>query len=699
MVAIAMWLAPAAGFAQDSLTETDPDTEVGSVRFRFLGPHVFSAEQLATQIVTRGPSFTDRLRRRFEFLGFVQAPTYTLDPIELQRDMARLRRFYARNGFLEARVDYPDSQFRLTRNKIRVIVTVDEGPTVRIGSRTIEAAEPTPPEHEAAWTTLRTESALQPGDRYTEFDRLQLESTVRTFWRDRGFAFADVSASLAIDSSAALVDLSLLTRLGPLARIDSIRVEGGASVAENVVLRELPIAPGDVFSAKKLTAGQRALFELNLFRVALLDLPDQPEDSLVTVRVRLREAKPRYVDVETGYSREDGGTVGAHWRHRNFLGGARQLALSGSVQSGILARPPVGRLAIEQYSSGISIQQPYLGMRDLSGSLGLTATIIDDPNLGKRYRKATVTPSLLYRFLPFRTASVSYSISQAKPLGSTTLGELDLYSQDVLGLSVTAGWLNNYLNPRRGWIFRPGFETAGTLFGQDVAYTKGYFDALAYLPITDRVSLNVSVRAGRLVPRGGSRDQSDPDTELRFDDIRFYAGGASSVRGWGLNALGPQFARADSVFVAASGDVQVDGARFEAMGGLGKVNGTAELLVPAPGFSSAWRVAMFLDFGGISGRLLRDAEGRVRTDGNGEPLFEDSALPGLGDLQYAVGTGLRLQTPVGAVRFDLAYKLNPRGSDLQDPADEVLFNRGLAGRPPTPNRRRFNFHLSIHRAF
>jgi len=56
----------------------------------------------------------------------------------------------------------------------------------------------------------------------------------------------------------------------------------------------------------------------------------------------------------------------------------------------------------------------------------------------------------------------------------------------------------------------------------------------------------------------------------------------------------------------------------------------------------------------------------------------------LGDLRYSIGPGLRYQTPIGPIRFDVGYQLNP--------VPELLVNG-------SPQKRRFRFHFSIGQAF
>ncbi|MFT5143325.1 MAG: outer membrane protein insertion porin family [Rhodothermales bacterium] len=695
-----LWsVAALAASAQDPLTLIDGSTQTKSVRFRFLDQHEFHADQLTGQMITRGSTFADRLRTRLAFLPFVEASVRTFDPVELQRDMARLRRFYVRNGFLRPRIDYPATQFKRSSNKIRVIVNVDEGPPLAVVDREIRMTPAAPAEHSDAWLRLLQRAPLPAGSRYSEFNRLQLEATVRGFWRDRGYAFAEVRIQIMVDSLASRVNLALQTDLGPLARVDSILVEGNLTIDRSIVLRELPFESGDIFSAADLVEGQRSLFRLNLFRVALVETPEQTRDSLVTVRVRLREAEPRHLRLDTGYSREDGAILGANWRHRNFLGGARVLSVSGSAQSGLLARPAAARLKVKSYTASISVGHPYAFTRKLSTQVAFSGTTLDDPNQGTKYRKIGVTPSLLYEVLPFRSASLQYSLSQAEPLDeATSLVKLGIFSRDVIGATFTAGRLDNYLNPTRGWIVRPSFELAGALISRDMAYRKASIDAFAYVPLSRRTVLSLSVSAGRLTPTGPSRNQSDPQTEFQFDDVRFYAGGASTLRGWGLNLAGPQAARADSVTVAG-GITTVHNARFEAIGGLGELTASVELVFPVGFLGSAWRGATFLDFGGVSARLVRDSEGRTVFDANDQPRVDDRAFPALSDLHFAAGAGIRLQTPVGAIRLDLAYKLNPSGSDLTTPAPEVLFDRGLGGAAEERQIRRLNFHVGIHRAF
>jgi len=95
-----------------------------------------------------------------------------------------------------------------------------------------------------------------------------------------------------------------------------------------------------------------------------------------------------------------------------------------------------------------------------------------------------------------------------------------------------------------------------------------------------------------------------------------------------------------------------------------------ELRLPFPGLSSSWRTAVFLD------------AGQVR---------EDSFVPT--KLRLGTGAGIRYQTPVGYLRLDLAYKLNPGPFDLRDP--RAVFNSTTSPRFLD----RFRLHIGIGQSF
>lgn len=684
--------------AQDPLALSDGSTQVSDIAFKFVTTQTFDEERLRQQMATQRPTFMDRLK---DALPLFSGRNYPFDPVELQRDVVRLRQFYARNGFPDASVDYPASQLNASDNKIRIIFSIDEGTPVTIRDMTFNVDATLPDDLSERWERLRDGLESAEGERFTDFERLSIENELVGLLQNRGFAFAEISTDVDVDEEAFTADLVFNVSPGPYGTFGEILIEGNESVSRRTVLRELPFEVGDEFSRQRLITGQQQIFGLNLFRLALADVPEQEPDSSVTVRYRLRESKLRYVSAETGFARESGLTLGSEFRHRNFMGNAREFRVGASSRTGFLASTGTGRKPVRSFSTNVSLRQPWLGSTRLSGSLSPFYSWLDEPNLDTRFYEFGLTSSIVLEILPFRNLTAQHTFSRAVPLTSTGLGNrFGVYNRSILSTAMGMGWLNDFLLPRRGWFVRPAFELGGFVGGSAVQYAKASVNATAYVPISRRTTVILSMTTGLLAPFKDSKDQLDPQNEFRFDAIRFYAGGASDVRGWGLNALGPQVALADTVEVDSDGDAHAENARFEAIGGRAKVTFSSELRFPLFGLSDSWRGAVFLDGGAISSERVLGAGGAQVFTSEGVAEFRDRPFVSGGDFRFGAGTGIRYRTPVGMLRLDLAFKLNPTDADLQRPEDIVLFEQGFRTDPPRERfLRRLNFHVSIDRAF
>lgn len=652
----------------------DEETNVSRISFRFDSTQTFDEDLLAAQIATTEPGFFDRVKR---VLPLMDPAPHPFTPLELQRDVARLRFFYRENGFLQTRIDYAPSRLDTAANRIHIVFRIDEGDPVRVRSLTFVglAGEPFPDPEDEAGRTFRKAVTIEPGDRYSTAERLQTQSQVLAWLKNHGFAFAQVRDTVAIDSTALAADLHFVVDPGPVAYFDDVRVEGNRSVGRNVIVRELPFERGERFSEKELTQGQREVFSLNLFRTALTELPEQPRDSTVSVVVHVREGRPQLVTYRFGYDREGGLQVEGDYTHRNFSGAARTLTTSVVARGGLGATPTGGRPAERLFRVTSALRQPYLLVTQLSGTVAPFVQFARDPLieaqegwLGVNTQEYGLTTTLLYEVLPFRTVSLQHAFSRARLLvgPSAGAGVADRFNRSILTLSGTFGRSDDYLNPARGVLVRPTLEMAGRVFGSGVQYYKAASEVTAYAPLGRRTGIAGRLVAGRLWPTGASRDQDDPIVENRFDPIRFYGGGGSDLRGWSDRLAGPKVVRASVV----EGDTL--GFFYEPVGGLSKLALNAELRLPFPGLGPAWGTAVFLD----AGRL---GEGGV----------------GLGGLRYGTGLGLRYRTPVGFLRLDLAYKINPDPQDLRTP--RAFFYEGEAA--DAKWLRRFKLHLSIGQTF
>ena len=750
LLVLALLGTPTPASAQAPLSLVNEETTVSEISFRFVEGQSFEAERLQQQMATEAPSFVDQLRSWFAFLPTLRAPAFPFDPVTLQKDVVRLRRFYQQNGFPAPSIDYPASQLDTTRNAIHIILSVQEGDPIVIRNIAFQGPEGAPvtnqfsPSLRRSWTDFLQRTAPATGERYTTFRQGQIESDVRTWLRDQGYAFASVSSTAEIDSSALTADLQFNVNPGPVAYVSDVQIQGTESVAPSVALRELSFGVGDRFSASEVTSGQRQLFDLNLFRVALADVPEQSADSTVVVRYRVREANLRSYSGQVGYGTQSGVTMEGSWRHRNFYGDARTLIVGLIADTGYPERPPgfvpnflagaPNQDPSRRFRASATLRQPYVFSSQLSASVEpfvqerlnskLSTAPLDRLGLALNERQYGVNTQLVYDFLPFRTLSLQHSFSRTRQFGTqespsddpSLIGsEDDLFDRSVFSVSGTFGKADDFINPTRGFIIRPAMEVGGALFESGVEFVRLNSGVSGYLPLTDNIELAARLSGGVVLPFGESRTnltvptsaprnalESNRTYQNRFSDYLFYAGGGSDIRGWTSQLAGGKVLRRSDV---AGTDFV-----YEAIGGRSKVGVNLELRLPFPGLGSAWRTSVFLDGASLNPGPLSllpppSVSPNVVTDSDDELIASDPSR-----LLVGTGVGLRYKTPFGFLRLDLAYKLTPDYLDLRrpgevgcavvtpDPQDACAGDRSARSVPARPIRR-FRLHFGIGRSF
>jgi outer membrane protein insertion porin family len=697
-----MAFTPRGALAQASLFLVNAETEVRAVGFRFVDHETFPPSQLTDLLTYTDPGGWAGVRRFISFLPLLSPPTPILFvPLELQRDLARLRSFYSSAGFPRAELSY-DVRFDQGRNIVRITFVIREGEPLRRGSLEVSAPDGSnldarlPEELRREWQVFQAGLRPREGERVGELERLVFRDGVATWLRNRGWVFPQVSTDVSIDAGGAVADVRLVVDPGQRVRIDSIAVQGNQRLSAPLVRRSIPLRPGDWFSASGLASGREHLFALDLVRFAGTDPSSNlPSDSTVVVVVRIEEGRPRLITAEGGYATESGVTAALSWAHRDFLGGARTLTVSTTGQTGILGLANGG---VARYGGAVSLKQPFLFDSRSTGIVRPYVNYRDD----LLDRSLEVGTELTAVYQPTRSQSLSlrYGISQRHVFtyrggGSadidllTRLAVLDSLDTRVRTSALTATWLGERLNdardPSSGYVVRASLEVAGPGSISTVEYGRLEVSAVSLWEVSRGTSLVAKVGFGRLFPFGKSEPGAGESVLREFLPLRnavFTAGGSYDVRGWGEGMLGP---KVPDYVGDLSAPETLTASRYVPFGGLARSQATLELRLPIPFFRRPRGLVGFLD----SGRVWYP-----------DPRFN----LGTSDSHrffYSVGGGLRLGTPVGPVGVLVGYKLNPSVLDVRDP-NEVT--RALVeGRSiltvPTKDIMRFHLHITLGRDF
>jgi translocation and assembly module TamA len=296
---------------------------------------------------------------------------------------------------------------------------------------------------------------------------------------------------------------------------------------------------------------------------------------------------------------------------RNLAGEADTLRLSTTITGR-------GRKAEADYTI------PYAYTNSTALALGAFYEEMERPS----FTSSTygVTPRLIWRATDRQTYRLGFRLQQVE----TTDVEPGVDSGEVLNFQFLAPFIsatydrrNSTRLPRRGFIIGVHAEWTGEDVGSDISYTRIDGNVTGYVPLGDRVTLASSFKGGRIIPM--------EDTETIPISLRYFAGGATTVRGFEEQVLGPT------------------------------VNGepTGGEVYTALQTEMRYRIV-----GNFYGALFGDV-------GNVYTTWADVDIT---DQRYGVGGGIRIFTPAGALVLDLGVNPEP---EPEESSSVLYFSFGM----------------------
>ena len=221
LLALACFLAAGSAAAQDSLLAIRPDAQVGSVQFRFPGSQSFSPAELGSHIALRGRGSLYDFRQLLGELPLVPSPgSYRFDPVELQKDVVRLRRFYQRAGFSQPAIDY-EVRTNDPGTVVDVSYVIEEGPRIYVERINITGNV------RSEDKILRRELPMREGDLYT----LQAKERARQKLVNLGyFETVNVNTQPGTDKTRIIVNVEVVERATGI-----FSIGGGYSSVDSLV--------------------------------------------------------------------------------------------------------------------------------------------------------------------------------------------------------------------------------------------------------------------------------------------------------------------------------------------------------------------------------------------------------------------------------------------------------------------------------
>jgi outer membrane protein assembly complex protein YaeT len=592
----------------------------------FVGNTAISSGTLRSLMLLKAPSLVHPFRR-----------SYYLRDL-LSRDVGDITDAYRDRGYLAFHITRIEEDIDEERRTVKLVMHIDEGPRtyvryIRFGGN-LSLTE----------RDLAGAIKSREGEPYSPFVSQADAERARVRYLNEGHLLARVDRRVIAGADS--VDLEFQVSEGPMTRLRSVSATGNDRTRDHPIVREMPIEIGDPVTREKLLETQRRLGELRLFSLARprATVADSTT-GVVDVEIAVRERKHGRYGFGTGFSSDERLRVSAEWGHRNIWGAARRLTVQGTLGWDVDSLLSSGDSDSEREAS-VTWGEPWVFGTRTQGNFSLYHEFERKP-LAFEYTTNGVRAAFgreLSRYVDlFLTLENEWTSSD-----DTTFAQSDFTSRSVQ-LEFERDSRDNILDPRRGAIQRVLVEYAG------VEGAKNYLKSLAStahaVPQTsfrDRLVAG-RIEIGYIEPVGENGESGDDVTLIPYQD-RYFIGGATSLRGYRREQVGP-------------------------LGGDGISRGGTVLLLANVEyrFPIVWKIAggLFLDAGNVWGSIDDLKPSRIWGEFTG--VYDTK------DVRVSAGFGLRFQTPVGPFRVDYAQKLgNAREEDVFDSLDEFHFSLGHA---------------------
>jgi len=562
-----------------------------------------------------------------------------------KKDEENIANLYRSNGFRDVTVtSIRMPQYGGKADQIGVTMQIEEGPQWLVDKMTLNGVS------EEVRGSLEAELASVPGQPFSEVSMAADRNRILTHYSSNGFPAAEFKAEWQPSGTPNHVNVIYTVTPGQQQFVREIIITGLGKTRRKLIDQRMTLHPGDPLSAVAQAATKKSLYDMGVFsRVdTAIENPDG-DTNYKNLLYAFDEANRYNVSVGVGAqvgrfgtpSNTDltsaGGSTGfspqfsLNVSRLNFLGIGHTVSLRG-VYSSLQKRVSASYFAPRfQNIDGRSVTFSVLYDQTLDirtfGSKRQEASV----QVSQQFSRATTG---LFR-IAYRRVSVSDVLIPVllipQLLQSVRLG--------IISANIARDRRDNSADPHRGSLNTADIGIAGRYIGSERNFGRALVRNATYYRLTKNITLARQTQFGVIAPfaapPGLSEDASIPLPE------RFFGGGADSSRAFPFNQAGPRDTGAPTV----PGGPSSQPTGFP-LGGNALVLNNVELRFPLLG-QNIQGVA-FHDMGNVY-RTFKDISLRFHQRDNTD---FDYAV-------HAVGFGLRYRTPIGPVRADLAYSVNP----------------------------------------
>jgi len=651
-----------------------------------------------------------------------------------EADVNSLTALYQSNGFTGVKIT-PQIRVLSTNSKtadqdLAVNYQIVEGVQQRVGDYNLQGVTP------AQLADIRPSLSLQSGQPYSGSNLAADRDAILGYFLDHGYDHAQVTLQ---QSPAArdpnLINIDLHVTPGDQIFVRHVLISGLHYTRPSTVKPQILVGAGQPLDQSKLLETQRQLYNLTLFNQVTTAVENPDGDELrKNVLVQFDEARRWDVTYGVGFQAQTGtpatncpnpisliqlGITNYTCNPNGKLGvsalgelDVSRINLWGRNQS-VTFRSEYGTLEKQitlNYNAPRFLNHPTIDFSVGGGYINAQNVVTFASSTAEGDIRLTQHPNLvdtLIYQLSYRRVQVDPNTIQVSP------NLIPLLSEPVRVGGPEFTWIHDSRRPEpldaRAGMYNSVqvFVTDNSFLNSEANYAHFDWSNSTYYPLgrAKNYILARNTRFGMERVFGEAKYESIPLPE------RLYAGGPESLRGFPLNSAGPR-----------------DSLTGFPIGGAGVFVNQTELRLPYPQlpyFGRSLGFVLFEDMGNVfnnssdiwpSAIRIKQPHSYTCTDpayltpAAQEQVTRSSSTNRTGtcdfnDFSHAVGLGVRYHTPIGPIRADFSYNLNP-------PVYPVIIGYGSTSTsssnscedssqaPPCVGRAgRFNFFFSIGQAF
>lgn len=588
----------------------------------------------------------------------------------LAEDVNLIKYLYQANGFLNVKVDADlRDDYQGKKNEMQVLLKIDEGPQTLVHSLKIEGI------NSFGLENLQSKLSTAKNQPFSEANIANDRDVITYYYYDHGFPdvqFESSSTPVADDPNR--MDVVYQITEGERMFVDRVIITGLNYTRPYIVNRQMRIQDGDPLSQNRMSDSQRRLYNLGLFNEVDMAVqnPEGQEPSK-DVLFNLTEARRwtfRYgggVEFATGNIPSTSNPQGKTGFSPNGVLEITRLNLFGKDQT-LTFRARVGLLVRRGIAS---YEAPRLFHRE---NWRITVSTLYDNSAdvntftSQRLEGAVQAEQRYSRFLTFAYGLTfqRVSIDPNSLVIDPTL--IALYSRPVFIAMPTFTMIRDRrddpINPTKGSYNAVNMGVATSALGSQTNFGRVLIDNSTYYTFKRNWVFARRTQIGVEKPYGTNNflDLNNlPSNKLPAEATQiplpelFFAGGSNSLRGFSINQAGPR-----------------DPETGYPIGGQGLFVNSIEIRTPPvllPYLGNNLGFVFFHDMGNVFDTANHIISGMLRFNQESIAACTPPNTKAACNFNYdsqAVGTGIRYKTPVGPVRFDLGYALNPTRYPIQD---------------------------------